>query len=146
MEPSNLRVGDAERCRVADDLQRHFVEGRLSSDELAERVRQAMAARTQSDLDAVVRDLPPLPPPAAEPAAAPVPGPPEVPAEPASVERAGAWDRPDIRAHATSYGLVMVLLVAIWFFTTPGGYFWPIWPLLGWGIAVAAHALARSRG
>src|SRR5207244_8137411 len=23
---------------------------------------------------------------------------------------------------------------------TGGGYFWPIWPILGWGIAVACHA------
>ena len=145
MDQSNLRVGDVERRRVADDLQRHYVDGRLSSDELTDRVRQAMAARTQGDLDALVRDLPPLPPPAPAPAPPPAPAPTAAVPEPASLERAGAWDRRDVRANAVSYALVMLLLVAIWFFTTPGGYFWPIWPILGWGFAVAAHALARNR-
>jgi len=145
MDQSNLRVGDAERRRVADDLQRHFVDGRLSSDELTDCVRQAMAARTQGDLEALVRDLPALPPPASAPTVPPASAPTAAVPEPASLERAGAWDRRDVRAHAASYGLVMLLLVAIWFFTTPGGYFWPIWPILGWGIAVVAHALARNR-
>jgi hypothetical protein len=146
MDHPNLRVGDDERRRVADDLQRHFVDGRLSSDELSDRVRQAMAARTQGDLDGVVHDLPALPPPASAPTLPPASEPTAAVPEPASLERAGAWDRRDVRANAVSYVLVMLLLVAIWFFTTPGGYFWPIWPMLGWGFAVAAHALARHRG
>ena len=49
------------------------------------------------------------------------------------------------QAHATSYLLVMALLVTIWLLTTPGGYFWPIWPALGWGIGLASHGLA-TRG
>ena len=138
MDRSNLRVGDAERQRVADTLQQHFVAGRLSSEELSERVRQAMAARTQGDLDTVLGDLPPLPAPAPDEAAAPAAA-----ASPVDSTPAGPWGARDVRAHATSYALVMVLLVAIWLFTTPGGYFWPIWPMLGWGFAVAAHAFAR---
>ena len=27
-----------------------------------------------------------------------------------------------------------ILLLLIWFFTTPCGYFWPMWPILGMGI------------
>ncbi len=145
MDRSQLRAGDADRRQVADELQRHYVAGRLSADELQERVRQAMAARTFGDLDALLRDLPreSTPPPAptaadAGAAASPAPAQP-----PPTAERGGPLTPPDVRAHATSYALVMVLLVAIWLFTTPGGYFWPIWPLLGWGIAVAAHALSR---
>ncbi len=30
---------------------------------------------------------------------------------------------------------VSLLVTAIWFVTSPGGYFWPIWPMLGMGIA-----------
>jgi hypothetical protein len=30
---------------------------------------------------------------------------------------------------------VSILLLLIWFFTSPGGYFWPIWPILGMGIS-----------
>jgi len=135
MDESSLRVGDADRRRVADELQRHYVEGRLSSDELTDRVRQATAARTQGDLTALTHDLPPLTPAPAEPPAA-VP-----PTE--SPGPVGSLGPRDVRAHVTSFALVMVLLVAIWLITTPGGYFWPIWPLLGWGFAVAVHAVAR---
>ncbi|UWX95936.1 hypothetical protein N2K95_09520 [Arthrobacter zhaoxinii] len=27
--------------------------------------------------------------------------------------------------------LLAVLQIVIWYFTTPGGYFWPVWPILG---------------
>ena len=33
---------------------------------------------------------------------------------------------------------VNILLVAVWA-STERGYFWPIWPFLGWGIGVAFH-------
>ncbi len=139
MDRSQLRAGDADRRQVADELQRHYVEGRLTSDELQERVRQAMAARTFGELDALLRDLPP--PPAAPPTSPAVET--RVAEQPAAPAPASPLVPPDVRANAVSYALVMLLLVAIWLFTTPGGYFWPIWPMLGWGFAVAAHALAR---
>ena len=41
--------------------------------------------------------------------------------------------------HAMIYGAVMVLLVAINLITAPGTW-WFIWPLMGWGLAVALHA------
>jgi hypothetical protein len=140
MDRANLRAGDDDRRRVADELQQHYVAGRLSSEELTERVQKANAARTFGDLDALTADLPPLPSPVpASPvgAAAPLPAPVD--------DAVSPWERKDVRANATSYVLVMALLVAIWLVTTPGGYFWPIWPMLGWGFADAAHALARRR-
>ncbi len=37
-----------------------------------------------------------------------------------------------------SYFIVNAMLVVIWFFTLgPGSYFWPIWPMMGWGIGIA---------
>jgi hypothetical protein len=44
--------------------------------------------------------------------------------------------------HARSYMAVNLLLVVIWLMTTPGHYFWPMWPMLGWGIGLLAHAMA----
>ncbi len=29
---------------------------------------------------------------------------------------------------------VSIMLLLIWFFSTPSGYFWPMWPILGMGI------------
>lgn len=46
------------------------------------------------------------------------------------------------RVHAFWYVVVNLLLVAIWFFTAePWGSEspWFVWPLLGWGLGVAAH-------
>ena len=33
---------------------------------------------------------------------------------------------------------VSVLVVAIWALTNAGGYFWPVWPILGMGIGAVA--------
>ncbi|MCC3274934.1 hypothetical protein LJ754_08010 [Arthrobacter sp. zg-Y40] len=37
--------------------------------------------------------------------------------------------------------LLAVFQVAIWYFTTPGGYFWPIWPILGTLIAAVVAGI-----
>ncbi len=34
------------------------------------------------------------------------------------------------------YILVNCFLVAVWYFTSHRGGFWPMWPILGWGIGV----------
>jgi hypothetical protein len=47
-----------------------------------------------------------------------------------------------------SYVIVNAFLVAVWYFSSGiGSYFWPIWPMLGWGIGVALqyfHAYHES--
>ncbi len=88
-------------------------EGRLDSAELEERVAVALAARTDAELEAVTADLP---------------APPTVRAS-----RPRRAVRPELRA----YLQVMALLVAIWALTG-AGYFWPVWPALGWGVALMA--------
>lgn len=47
--------------------------------------------------------------------------------------------RRDFKSHVFMYVLVNVILVAIWALTG-AGYFWPIFPILGWGIGLAANA------
>jgi hypothetical protein len=43
--------------------------------------------------------------------------------------------------HLITYFVVNGFLVGIWYFTqNGGGYFWPIWPIMGWGIGVVMHA------
>jgi Domain of unknown function (DUF1707) len=56
-----FRIGDAERERVREMLQRHAAEGRLTLDELSDRLGEVYAARTAADLDRALRQLPPLP-------------------------------------------------------------------------------------
>jgi hypothetical protein len=42
----------------------------------------------------------------------------------------------DLRAHLFAYVLVNAMLVGIWA-VTGAAFFWPIFPILGWGIGVA---------
>ena len=55
---AELRVGDTDRRAVVDEQQRHFIDGRLTSEELGERVAQALNARTFGELSILVADLP----------------------------------------------------------------------------------------
>lgn len=43
----------------------------------------------------------------------------------------------DLGAHVLAYVMVNTLLVVIWFMTSPGEFFWPVFPILGWGIGLA---------
>jgi Domain of unknown function (DUF1707) len=110
MSELSLRVADADRERVAERLRRAGGEGRLAPEELEERLEAAFAARTLADLAPLVADLPAESPPRPRPAPR-------------------GWAHGEVRAFvATS-----ILLVAIWALTG-AGYFWPVWPILGWGV------------
>jgi hypothetical protein len=45
----------------------------------------------------------------------------------------------DFRAHLLVYVMVNASLVVIWLFTGRG-FFWPVFPLFGWGIGVVFNA------
>lgn len=47
--------------------------------------------------------------------------------------------RRDFYGHLVSYVIINAFLVLIWYFTT-GGYFWPMWVMIGWGIGLAFNA------
>jgi class 3 adenylate cyclase len=53
--------------------------------------------------------------------------------------------RQSFKINLTLYVLVNVLLIGIWA-ASGGGYFWPVWPILGWGIGVAGHAAPQIAG
>ena len=61
----NVRVGDADRDAVAAQLREHFADGRLTLEELNERLDQTFAAKTKADLNTVTRDRPQAARPAA---------------------------------------------------------------------------------
>jgi hypothetical protein len=45
------------------------------------------------------------------------------------------------RSHLGAYVIVNALLLVIWA-ATGAGFFWPIFPIVGWGIGVASNAWA----
>ena len=119
-EDREIRASDGERDHVVALLRDAAAEGRLDVDELEGRLERAHAARTRAELAVLTRDLPLPAPTSARP-----------------VRRSG--QRGEFRRHASVFVLVNVLLLTIWA-ASGGGYFWPVWPLLGWGIGLAKHA------
>jgi hypothetical protein len=59
-----LRVSDTDRDRVAEVLREAHAHGRITADELDERLTSAYTAKTFADLAPVTRDLPAAPEPA----------------------------------------------------------------------------------
>src|SRR5262245_29280562 len=97
--PPALRASDAERERAAAALREHTAAGRLTPEELSERLDAAYAARTVAELDALLDDLP-----KAEEAVAPAPR--------RSPARARAWDR--ILHRAGWLALVNLACIVVW--------------------------------
>jgi class 3 adenylate cyclase len=125
---SSVRASDADRERVAELLRHHYGAGRLSEEDLPERVEAAYGARTVAELEAVTADLP-------------------APPAPRVRSRRRSALEISVRIHLTVFVLVNLMLIGIWA-ASGGGYFWPIWSLLGWGVGVGCHAapLIARRG
>ena len=78
MTDDRIRISDADRERATARLREHFAEGRLSPDELDERIAAALTAKTAGDVRRIMAGLPdpvPAPPQARQsPPWAPGPG------------------------------------------------------------------------
>jgi 2TM domain len=48
--------------------------------------------------------------------------------------------RRDFYGHLLVYFLVNTFLVLIWALTDVNGFFWPVFPIVGWGIGVVMNA------
>jgi hypothetical protein len=110
------RVTDHDRQATIDQLRLNTGVGRLDIDEFAARTEQALEAQTAGDLAGVTADLPFM-------------------ESPADRDRRVRSAR---REQLSPYLSVMALLLGIWLFTSLMArellFFWPIFPMLGWGI------------
>ena len=59
-----------------------------------------------------------------------------------------AQARASFKRHLFSYVVVNLFLNAIWFISSRQhtSYYWPIWPMLGWGIGLAMHYFGAYHG
>ena len=119
-EEIGLRASDADRERTATALRDAAAAGRLSADELEERLETAFGARDHSQLAALVADLPRE--------SRPAPGGPPV----------------RLTYQRQVFVGAAVLMVAIWALAG-AGYFWPIWPIMGWGVCAFGPWAGRRR-
>ena len=102
-----VRASDAEREDVSRQLSAHAAAGRLTPQELDERLDAAYGARTNGELMRLLEDLPAAPAPRAQ----------------------------DHRAGAAA--IASLLCVGIWAATGASGSFWPIWVILVAAIGLA---------
>ena len=124
-----MLAGDREREKTADYLGLALTQGYLTMGDYEQRLQSTFSAQTTTELDGLLLDLP--------------------------VERQRHNDprrhtenlraaRLSVRIHAGVYLAVSVLMLGIWLAVGLGGggwYFWPVWPIMGWGIGVASHAI-----
>jgi len=111
MEPrERMRASDADRERAVAFLHDAATEGRLSADELDDRLAQAFAATTYGELDTLVGDLPiPVRP------------------EPMRPTRAGWWPR---FGAAMIDGVLVVVIAGLLFRVLPSGSGGGLWLLI----------------
>jgi hypothetical protein len=134
-----LRASDADRDAVAARLRAAHTEGRLTVEELYERLDAALAARTMGDLAPLTADLPvPSRPPA------------RTGDEPDAGRGLSRREAPGGLRVAWGAWLTAVLVsVAVWGAVGVArgdtGYFWPIWVAAPWGALLLARTL-RGRG
>ena len=120
--PSNLRVADADREQAIEELREHAGAGRLTAEELEDRVGKAYEASTRADLDALRADLPIS----------------STSVKLALVKRKGQLRRRVLQEAGASIG-VSLLAVGIWLASGPSGSFWP-----GWVIAITLLPVVRD--
>jgi hypothetical protein len=113
-----VRVSDRDRELAARRLRDAASAGALNVSELDWRLDRVLSAATRGQLEAVLLDIPAPHPPVR-----------------------ASWLRRWLSPHIAAYAIVNGGLMAIW--AVAGcGYFWPEWPMIGWGMALAGHAYA----
>lgn len=117
-----VRVSDHEREDAARQLREHFAAGRLTDEELDERLQASYTARTEDDLHRLLSDLPSLPV-----------SPRERKAE--LVERRRHLQRRLIQQTGGSLGVFMIC-VAVWLASGADGDFWPVWVAIFPGVTL----------
>ncbi|GAA2450216.1 DUF1707 domain-containing protein [Actinomadura vinacea] len=142
----DIRASDADRDRVATTLREHCAQGRITMDELHERLEAAYAAKTLGQLQEITSDLPEedlyeLPVPAAQRTPQG-----QVPAR----REAPGMDlyRTGIGAMWGTWALVSGINVAVWMIIAVLGdlvYPWWLWVAGPWGAVLLAVTLFGSR-
>jgi hypothetical protein len=138
-----MRASDADRDKVAAELREHCAQGRITIEELHERLEAVFAAKTVGALRDVTADLPEtdlyeLPVPATRKASV-------APAHRPSA----ALDRPGLRGTLAVYTTVNLITFTIWLISCVATgellFPWWIWVAGPWGAVMLAGAVFGSR-
>lgn len=137
----DMRAADSDRDRVAEALREHCAQGRITMDELHERLEAAYAAKTIGELREVTADLPDddyhtRPIPASH-------------RTPPATRRSGGTLSTGLPGGWATYATVNLICVTIWLIVavTGGGLqgLWPLWVAGPWGAVLLAVSVFGSR-
>jgi hypothetical protein len=127
IHPARIRAADADRERVATAVQSAGTEGRLTLDEVEERLTHVYAAKFTDELTALTADLP-------RPA-------PQWPGFPLS--RTALRRHPALRLHLAVVVAIAVVAIVRWA-VLGAGFFWPAFPMFWLAASLFVHAGVRS--
>ena len=113
------RCTDSDRERAIARLKWAAGAGAIDLYEFESRLERALSASSYLELEELVADLP---------------------------GEANPGPRRSVPPPLGTYLGVIGLLVVVWLVTSPGGYFWPMWPALGWGIPLLVKYRGGERG
>jgi hypothetical protein len=126
---ATVRAGDRERAATADTLGQALTQGYLDMPEYEQRVGEAFAAHSATELRRLTADLPVAQLRRNDPRRR-------------AARKAAA--RMSVRLHLATYVLMVIVVPTVWLAVALNGgtwYFWPVWPILGAGIGVLGHAI-----
>jgi hypothetical protein len=120
-----VRASDEDREALISELNEHAVAGRISTEELEERLQLAYAARTLGDLDALREDLPLTP-------------------QALALFHRQRRNQLTRRVAQETGGLGGVFLVCtiIWAASGAHGQFWPVWVLIPFALSLVRNGWA----
>jgi hypothetical protein len=115
-DDANLRASDEQRDSAAAEIREHFAAGRLTDEELSERVQAAYDARTVGEINELLADLPKLPATRAQQKV-------EIAQRRRDLQRRLLQD-------AGGGSGAFLICTAIWVASGASGFFWPIFVAL----------------
>ncbi|EOD70448.1 DUF1707 SHOCT-like domain-containing protein [Amycolatopsis vancoresmycina] len=125
--PARIRAADADRERVATAVQHAGSEGRLTLDEVEERLTHVYAARFTDELTALTADLPrPAPPRPGFP-----------------LTRDALRRHPALRLHLAVAVTIAAVMIVRWV-VLGAGFFWPGFPMFWLAVSLLVHARVRA--
>ncbi|WP_409489710.1 DUF1707 domain-containing protein [Amycolatopsis sp. cmx-11-12] len=119
--PSRLRAADTDRERVASLIQAAGGEGRLTLEEVEDRLSTVYSTRYTDELATLTSDLP----------------------KPAPKRRPVAFGHPAVRIHLAVAVVLSVLLIVRWT-VSDVPFFWPAMPMFWLAMSVLVHARVRG--
>ncbi|MGW4064139.1 DUF1707 SHOCT-like domain-containing protein [Amycolatopsis sp. NPDC004747] len=125
--PARIRAADADRERVATAVQHAGSEGRLTLEEVEERLTRVYAARFTDELAALTTDLPrPAPPRPGFP-----------------LTRDALRRHPALRLHLAVVVAIAAVVLVRWV-VLGAGFFWPAFPMFWLAVSFLVHARVRA--